>query len=85
VGQGTPDARTEVPDPGLADQGEKTASEPPLFFTAVLWVGAFFTLVWGFRVLFMRLTGAGRPIAAEQAASGEADDVTLEDPGPDRS
>lgn len=73
---------TEVPPaPIPGDAG--TASDPPLLFTAVLWIGAFFTIVWGFRVLFSRLSGTDRPSAGNAHPDGE--DVTTEDRGTDRS
>jgi hypothetical protein len=67
--------RTEIP-PAPTD----VASPPPLGFTIVLWLGAFFTIAWGFQVLFAR---RDRPPREEPPAEGE--DVTLEEPGPDRS
>lgn len=67
----------EVPDV----PPETGATPPPLGFTLVLWFGVFFTLVWGFQVLFARR--ASPPPQPRGGPDGE--DVTLEEPGPDRS
>ncbi len=71
--------RTEIPDPGPG-----AATPPPIVFTVVLWMGAFFAIAWGFRVLFIRLS-QGRPLPEEEGRSPHAEDVTLEERGPDRS
>jgi hypothetical protein len=61
------------------------ATDPPLAFTLVLWTGAFFAMVWGFRVVFMRLSGGAGPFAPDDSTAPAPDEVTLEEPGPDRS
>jgi hypothetical protein len=75
VDQGSP--RTEAPEapPGVA-------SPPPFGFTVVLWLGAFFAIAWGFRVLF---APRGAPYAGDHGPGPDGEDVTLEEPRPDRS
>ena len=72
---------TEVPE--LA--APEVAIPAPFFFTAVLWMGAFFAIAWGFRVVFMRLSGGSRPFAGDDGRSPDAEDMPLEERGPDRS
>ena len=77
---GEPREGTEVPE-----VPPEVATPAPFFFTAVLWMGAFFAIAWGFRVVFIRLSQPDRPFAGDDGRSPDAEDMTLEERGPDRS
>jgi cytochrome c-type biogenesis protein CcmH/NrfF len=58
------------------------ASDPPLAFTLVLWVGAFAAVTWGMMVLFGRRPGHPPP-GSEPPEPLERDEPTMDAPPPE--